>query len=362
MSKKITIGAIAKEANVSPASVSMILNRKSITRFSDETVERVLAVAETLGYKKRPVKNYTLIRPLDTLIVVICPSLFNPFYTTIIQGIEIAARREGYSTSVRTTYWDMQTERLVMQQAQELNVAGVIFAMIPQQPELAHELSQHVPVVAIGDRHNDLDLATVEMNNYAAGQMLGEHLIKLGHKKAAYISSTLNNQHSSRVRRCQGLKEAFKSVSGGSVTIYTKDITSDFELNTTEVEYLTGYELAKTCLTKSPEVTAMVAINDMLAYGVFDAIKDSGRRIPEDISLAGFDNIFPSKLQGLDLTTVDHSLTGCGKSAFGLLKSEILHYQKHGTFHSETHVNRIEYKSVLVPRQTTGPCKNNQLL
>lgn len=359
MGKKITLDAIAKEAKVSPASVSMILNRKSITRFSEETVERVITVAESLGYKKRSLKNYALIKPLDTLIVVICPSLFNPFYTTLIQGIEIAARKEGYSTSVRTTYWNIDAERFIMQQAREVNVAGVIFAMIPQQPELAHELSLHMPVVAIGDRHNDLDLATVEMNNFSAGQMLGEHLIKLGHQKVAYLSSTLNNQHSSRVRRCQGLKEAFKQLEDGSVTVYAKEITSDFELNTTEVEYLTGYELAKTCLAKSPDVTAMVAINDMLAYGVFDAIKDSGRKVPEDISLAGFDNIFPSKLQGLDLTTVDHSLTGCGKSAFGLLKSEILHYQKHGTFHSETHVNRIEYKSVLVPRKTTGKCKNS---
>ena len=109
MPKKVTLKDIAAKAGLSPASVSMILNRRSIDRFNAETVEQVYAIATELGYKSSKEKAYALVRPSDTLIIIICPSLFNPFYTTIIQGIEIAARKQGFVTSVRTTYLDTDT-------------------------------------------------------------------------------------------------------------------------------------------------------------------------------------------------------------------------------------------------------------
>ena len=96
----------------------------------------------------------------------------------------------------------------------------------------------------------------------------------------------------------------------------------------------------------------MVAINDMVAYGAYNAIIDRGLRIPDDISLCGFDNIFPSHLRGVNLTTIDNSLTECGKSAFKLLQEEIASYEHHGKFEPITHV---EYKCRLVARSSSGP-------
>ena len=346
MPKKVTLKDIAAKAGLSPASVSMILNRRSIDRFNAETVEQVYAIATELGYKSSKEKAYALVRPSDTLIIIICPSLFNPFYTTIIQGIEIAARKQGFVTSVRTTYWDTDTEKFIMEQARKFNVAGVIFAMIPQQPQLAYQLSKYLPVVAIGDRRSDLELATVDMNNFTAGQLIGKHLTDLGHKHVAYLSTTLNDQHTSRVRRYQGLEDACAKLS-----LFTQEITPDYELSHVEVEYSTGYELAKRCLDAAPETTAIVAINDMVAYGAYNAIIDSGLRIPDDISLCGFDNIFPSYLRGVSLTTIDNSLTECGKSAFKLLQEEIASYEHHGKFEPITHV---EYKCRLVARSSSG--------
>ena len=158
-----------------------------------------------------------------------------------------------------------------MEQARKFNVAGVIFAMIPQQPQLAYQLSKYLPVVAIGDRRSDLELATVDMNNFTAGQLIGKHLTDLGHKQVAYLSTTLNDQHTSRVRRYQGLEDACKTA-GAKLSLFTQEITSDYELSHVEVEYSTGYELAKRCLEAAPEATAMVAINDMVAYGAYNAI------------------------------------------------------------------------------------------
>ena len=309
-------------------------------------------MAESMGYKNSKKQAYSLVAPADTLIFIICPSVFNPFYTTIIQGIEIAARRQGFVTSVRTTYWDTHTEKEIIEQARRLHVAGVIFAMIPQQPQLAYELSRHLPVVAIGDRRGDLELATVDMNNFTAGQLVGKHLLDLGHRNIAYLSTTLNEQHTSRVRRCQGLQAACQACEGAQLNVFTKEITPDFEISNVDVEYATGYELALACLAQRPQTTALVAINDMVAYGAYNAVCDKGLRIPQDISLCGFDNIFPSRLHGISLTSVDNSLTDCGKSAFHLLQEEIASYHSQGKFTSITHV---EYKCRLVARSSSGP-------
>ena len=197
-----------------------------------------------------------------------------------------------------------------------------------------------------------LELATVDMNNFTAGQLMGRHLLELDHRHLAYLSTTLNEQHTSRLRRCQGLETACRTAGGAQLHVFTKDITPDYEISNVDVEYTTGYALAQRCLKEAPEVTAMVAINDMVAYGAYNAICDSGLRVPEDMSLCGFDNIFPSRLQGISLTTIDNSLTECGKSAFHLLQEEIASYESHGRFESITHV---EYKCKLIPRHSSGP-------
>ncbi|MEE1194517.1 MAG: LacI family DNA-binding transcriptional regulator, partial [Phascolarctobacterium sp.] len=84
MVKKVTLKDIAAAAGLSPASVSMILNHRSINRFNKDTVERIFTLAQELGYKNSRGQSFSLVKPSDTLIFIICPSVFNPFYTTII--------------------------------------------------------------------------------------------------------------------------------------------------------------------------------------------------------------------------------------------------------------------------------------
>lgn len=353
MTKRVTIAEIAAEAKLAVSSVSMILNRKNIKRFHPETVELVFATAQRLGYKKKG-KEVAPVNPSSSVVVVVCPSLTNPFYTTLIQGMEMIARSQGYTTSVRTTYWDAVTEKNIMEEAEQNNVAGIIFTMIPQQPKLAYQLTKTIPIVAIGDRRNDLELATIDINNFVAGQQLGQHLLDLGHRRIAYLSTTLNEHHTSRLRRLEGLRDVIGKTPNARLAVLSQDIEPAFELSHLDVEYTTGYNLALRCLKEAPDTTALVMVNDMNAYGAYDAIKAMGKRIPQDISLAGFDNIFPSRLTGISLTTVDNSLIECGKSAFQLLQQEIAFYKSPTKYQSIMHV---EYKCQLKIRNTTGPVK-----
>jgi len=349
--KKITIREIAALAEVSPATVSMILNGKSIQRFSDETVELVHRIARE--------NHYHLKHMRDTRgkLMIICPSVMNPYYATIIQSMEQEATNRGYFTTICTTYWNADVERALLEQAvHSTEIAGIIFAMIPQRPELAREASTKIPIVAVGDRQEDLGIDTVDVNNYHAGQMVGRHLIDLGHKQVAFISSALNDEHSARVRRLEGLKKVYRDqVPEGSVAVYSADITSYRELNTTEIEHEIGYQLTQKCLNATPQVTALVAVNDMVAYGVLDALADRGLAVPESYSVCAFDNIFPSQFRGMSLTTIEHSIVERGRSTLRLLLDHLS--QEQGGLRRNS-ITRVEFESRLIVRKSTGPARN----
>lgn len=347
--RKPTIKDIAARAGVSQACVSMILGGKNLQRFSERTVQNVYQATRELGYvpKKRRGGN------ARNMILIICPSLMNPYFTTLIQGMEQEARARGYLTLVFTTYWNKQTEREILELAASPAIAGVIFAMIPQQPDLAEEVSKLVPMVTVGDKADNIRIDTVDVNNYSAGRMIAAHLIGLGHRHVAYVSTTLNNEHSSRVNRFNGLKDEFAaSCPEGTVTVYSQEVSSQRELYVIAVEHEVGYALTMKCLQEHPEVTAIIAINDMVAYGAREAILKTGKRIPEDISLCGFDNIYPSRFEGISLTTIEHSIIGRGRSSVRLLANNL---QTREEKTRGTAVVRMEYQGDLIVGTSTGP-------
>lgn len=350
-SKKPTIRDIAAQAGVSPASVSMILNEKNLTRFSDETVALVQKIAAECGYRtKHP-------RRIEGTVMIICPSVMNPYYATLIQSMEQEAIEQGYSTAIRTTYWDMEIEKKLLDYSlQSPAISGIIFAMIPQRPELARLAARQIPMVAVGDHYQDLGIDTVDINNFRAGELIGKHLIELGHRNIAYISTALNSEHSARVRRCDGVKSIYQALCPEArVKVHSVDISSYAELNTTDIEHDVGYQLAQQCAKSSPETTAMVAINDMVAYGVIDGLHDLGLSVPEDVSVCGFDNIFPSQFSGVQLTSVEHSIQERGRSAFRLMAERL------GNPSSPARrgpITRMEYESRLIIRKTTAAARS----
>lgn len=352
--KKATIRDIATIAGVSPSCVSMILNEQNLSRFSDETIRKVHEARRETGYI--PKKQQRHKNPKET-ILLICPSMMNPYYATLIQGMEQEARQRGYRTLIFTTYWDKKEEKEILDLLTESSVDGVIFSMIPQQPELAEAISQKVPMVAVGDLSSNLQIDTIDVNNYQAGRMLAAHLISLGHQQIAYVSTALNEEHTSRTNRLDGIRNEFsRCCPQGSVITYTQDVPSEEELSVTSIEFEVGYKLAQQCLAQSPQVTAIVAINDMIAYGVRQALCDAGKRIPEDISLCGFDNVYPSRFHGIDLTTVEHAIVERGRSSIRLLSAKI-HQQS--DLIDKNAITRMEYQSNLIIGASTGPVRKD---
>ena len=316
MPKKVTLKDVAALTGVTTASVSMILNGKDLNRFTPETVTRVIAAAQTLGYVSPSARHE------QKQIAILSPSVNNPYHTTIIMGIERAALASGYLTGIYNTYWNPQTELTLLRQLEKRRVAGIIYVMNPLQAEKAREIDRHTPVVAVGDIVNDIGIDTVDVNNFRAAEIVAEHLIQLGHKHIAYLTTSLNDHHIARVRRCEGLQDTFRRLCPeGSVTVFC------------------------------PEITGIVAINDMVGFGVLDGLIEAGKRVPEDYSLCGFDNVFPSGFQRMQLTTVDHGTIYHGARAFHLLKDRMETVGPHSAAYP---ITRVEYRSKLVERGSTG--------
>lgn len=346
--KKVTLEAVAREAGVSVSTASMVLSARTDVSFSRETVDRVRGVAARLGYT--PSRSHGR-SPLagGRTVLVLCPNVTNAYYAVLVQSVQKAAAAHGADCLVCPTYRSPEQEERMLRLAGPMGFCGVIFTMMPQCVELAETLNTRMPVVAVGDRTAGLGMDTVELDNFRAGCLVGTHLLELGHRRVAFLSTTLNTANSVRLRRLAGVREAFEGVEGARVTVLSRDITPEEELGELDVEYATGRDLALRCLARWKDVTALVAINDSVAYGVLDALAERGVDVPGGCSVCGFDNLAFSRLSPIRLTSVDHHIAEKGSNAVAML------FRRFRDEGAEGNVTRIEFNPRLIRGVTTGP-------
>jgi len=350
--RKPTSKDVAKMAGVSQSTVSMVLNGKQLPSFSEETIRRVMEAAAQLGYdrirrERTPVQSKT--------VAVFCPVLSNPYYSGLVQAIEKAAYAVGFRTVIYTTYRDPDIEISHLQSLGD-GVAGVIFTNIPLHTKVVENLNRKIPVVVIGDRNDMIDVDTVEVNSYRAGVAVAEHLIALGHRHFAFLSTPLNSENSIRVRRMEGVRDAVKRLGKDcSFLVKAIDVSRSSDINDPDIEHKVGYQLAQECL-QMQKLTALICVNDMVAYGAMDALLEVGKKIPEDYSVCGFDNIFPSHMTAVSLTSIENHMLLKGKNAFDMLYRRI---NQIGTSEgSDLSLTRVEYPPKLVVRGSTGPARD----
>ena len=349
--KKVTLAHVAQAAGVSQATVSMVLNGREGVSFADETVAAVFAAAERMGYRgaRRAMGGANV-----PSVLVVAPNVTNPYYSTVIQAIQQEAALKGYASCIYTTYRSLESELAALRLARNMGMAGIIFAMLAHPEEVLEKADRKVPMVVIGDRRQDLNVDTVELNNYDAGSLIARHMHDLGHRHLAYISTTLDQANPIRMQRLQGLRDTFVQLCPqGSVLVKSRDISPETELENLQIEHIVGLELARKCLDDK-KITAFVAVNDMVAYGVIDAVRAAGFSIPKDYSVCGFDNIFPSGFAGVALTTVEHYMRDKGRNAL-----EILHNKISGAA-SERNITRVEYSHKLIMRASTAAPRASQ--
>lgn len=325
--RPMRISDIAELAGVSNATVSRVIN--GFSSVNEDIAQRVRDIIKEVGYVPSQTARSLSLGASQTIGVVV-PDLSNPMYHAVLRGVHRAAAADGYRVLVADTLEETQGEAAVALDIRHRTDALVLIAPRMTRPELLALLMRVHPAAVINRTTGEN--AVVARVDYAAGiQTLAEHLREIGHTRIAFLSGPEHSR--SNHDRQHGLE------------LY-RDAHPDLEI--VDIPTGSGFDDGHRSWEAVREIgaTAVMAFNDMVALGLIGRLTEEGVRVPDDISVAGFDNIPFARYSSPALTTMAVDLGEVGASAWRDLKQEI-----EGVKRREGTV----FTPVLEVRASTGP-------
>ncbi len=354
--KKVTSSDVARASGVSQAAVSMILNHKSTVSFTRETVERVERTAREMGYQVPGRRNHRENKN-QRLIVAVCPTLTNPYYVMLLQGIEEIAKEKGYGVFVCNTQRNLKLEEEYLRALRQLQPQGIIYTCNPSEcyKDLLREIAEKIPLVVVNNRDPGMTMDAVELNNAKPGQLMAGHLLELGHRHVAFVSPPLTSRQGQRQKRIQGFLKEYEEA-GLRQEVIVKAAGNELisGIPSMDSEYRMGFLLTRELMETHPELTAIAGMNDMMAFGVMDALLAMRKKIPQDVSVIGCDNVIFSGLRPISLTTIDHFVPLKGRDACEIVIKKIHSQRDYGNGQEPISIYHIEYEPKLIVRASTS--------
>ncbi len=314
---RITTTDIAKHAGVSQATVSLILSGKPSMNFASETREKVWSSAIKLGYIQ-PTEPLFVEHDRDMDIAVIVPDIVNPSFSDLLSQVSNRCYENRINLIVCNTDRSPAVERYYMERFLARGVQGILYVCTPSCPDLIERARQKMPIVVMGDAASRLSVSNIAVDSNYSGRQLGKHLYQLGHRHVAYITPPINSVSTLREQRLLGL-EGYYAEKGIADTFYVYEQTTYLPPTADPFEVTMGQIQTDKVLLEHPDVTAIVAQGDLIAVGVYNALRAAGVRVPEDISVASFDNIDYGRYLLPTLTSVDTKMSLRCRHAFDYL-------------------------------------------
>lgn len=303
--KATTIRDVAQAAGVSTATVSKFINGGQ--RFSREVEDRLTVAIRDLGYVSNPLARGMITGRTGNVGIVIL-DIANPHFTSLVRGASRVAQQRGLNLLFADVA-EGQLPELAMLQALSRRVDGLIVSARLSQPSIDWLMQSGPPTIYYGGRPAHPEGCSVGTDSHAAGLMLGRHLRDLGHRQIAYVGFSGARWSD---QRWQGLCAAFE---GSGATLVAHDVSAP-----TPEE---GERIASAVLLQARSPDAVVAYNDLLALGLLSQAQVLGLRVPEQLSVAGFDNILYARFASPPLTTVDMAGETMGARAMERLVQHI---------------------------------------
>ncbi|MGE5614919.1 MAG: LacI family DNA-binding transcriptional regulator [Bacillota bacterium] len=307
--KNITIKDIAKKANVGVSTVSRVLN--SSAPVSKQTKKKVLMAIEQMNYIPNEMAR-GLVKRNSKSIAFMIPEIQNPFYPEILQSIEEVTSKHGFSLSIYITNQDPNKEKYYLDEMYARRMSGVIIICTSiQDKEFIKKVQQRMEILSIHADIDDVDY--IDTDSRKGTREIVNYLISLGHTKIGFIGyrfniTALNN-------RLMGYMDALKE---HNIPVNPEYIIEGLALENP------GYNTAKRLLQLKDRPTAIHCFNEYVACGAYAAIKEAKLRIPEDISITGYDNLKITGLLSPSLTTVAQPIATMGRIASEMLIKNIL--------------------------------------
>lgn len=336
---KVTTKDIAKAAGVSQSTVSVVLSDNKKVTISPETRARVIRTAEKMGYQRRKsVKR----KEQRTIVGLLVPTLSNLYYPALIQNVETYAQTMGWTVVVQNTMRSREQEEKCFRFLREIGAQGVLCLFSPKTT-----IPKDIPAVIVGEKLPGVEVDTVSLNSHAAGQMAAEHLLSLGHKDIAYVTTPLSNITDARRKRLEGVEQAMQKAGVLERLVVMVDKNENENTETT-YEYDCGARLTAKLLDKHPQCTAIIAVNDMTAWGCLEVLNSRKIKVPEQMAICGFDNLMIDRILVPQLTSVGQmAFHGC-KIGLSVLMQKI-------NSTTEDDLVYMEYTPKLHVRDSTVP-------
>lgn len=294
MNGRPTLKDVAREAGVHVSTASRALNPATSSVVNAETLERVARAAERLGYRPHPLARG--LRTSQTLTVgMVIPDVENPLFGPVVAGAESILVDQGYSVLIGNADRGPDHIDTVVSNMIERQVDGLILATASRADAVVTRVTElGTPLVLVNRTVDDESVPAVLGDDRAGISLAVEHLVELGHQAIGHIAGP------SWVSTGLTRSEAFLEAVGRTGLPSDADLVEEAEWYQVEP----GYQAALALLRRHPDLTAIVAANDLLALGAYRAIRTLGKEIPADVSVTGFNDIPLLDLMQPPLTAV----------------------------------------------------------
>jgi LacI family transcriptional regulator len=327
-----TIRDVAKRASVSIATVSRVINSNP-HKVNHETRSKILKAVKELDYRPNALAQGLIMKKSMTIGVII-PDISNPYYAEIVRGVQDGAEDLGYAVVLQNT--DRKKERIIkcIHVLRDKQADGIIFSGGRiHGDEILSSLKEITGRVVVIGRHG-VDAPAVNVDNEGGAVQAVSHLTDLGHAQIGFISGPKTS--TSIIDRFRGYRATLEQ----NGRRYEKNWVKEGNLTPES-----GYQAAKEILNLKTRPTAILACNDLMAFGAVHAAKSLGLGVPEDLSVIGFDNIPLSSYFDPPLTTVEIPMYSVGMAAIQML-ADLL---------AGRGVERLRlFKTNLLVRESTG--------
>jgi len=321
MKKHPTIDDVAKIAGVAKSTVSRALNDSS--RISSATKQKVLEIADEIGFEPSNIARSLSTRRTRTIGVLV-EDIVNSFFTEVAKGVETVLKKAGYTMILTSSDYNEDEELRLIRVLVQNKVDGVLLTPIQEYSDsIAYLKSRHVPFFIMNNHNDDDTLNWVDTDNFEGGYIGTKYLVGLNHRR--FLCT--------RYMKLQGTRERFrgfcKALDEKNIDLNEQIIFDD--INTQKDAYhAMNHFIAEHGADALP--SAVIAVNDAVAFGIMESFLENNIEIPERVSLLGYDDINIAGLVKVPLTTVHQPKFSMGEVAAYML------------------VNRIEGKSSNIPQ------------
>ncbi len=278
--RTVTLRDVAERAQVDPSTASRALRQSTRSLVRPDTVERVLATAKEMGYRVNQMAK-GLKDQRSMTVGVLLPDLANPLFPPIVRGLEDGLRKAGYALILANTDRDPARERDLVEVLLSRQIDGLVLATAERDYPMLDEVLERVPAVLV-NRTTDYSLASsVSSDDHQGMGQAVRHLVELGHTRIAHVggaraasTGAFRYQHYLGWMQAQGLSV------DPDLVVFTDWFTQDL-----------GAKACNELLDRGVDFTAITAGNDLIALGCYQALRARGLRVPDDVSVVGYNGI-----------------------------------------------------------------------